>query len=291
MNIKIIQNLMNKRLWSCLLSTAFLAACYGPLEEYQRTTVDINDEKFYVVETKEEREQGKFSYMYSHVPSGAKINQMPNFCDMEGATLYVKMHNHSSINSDAFANIVMTTLEQNDFFGEIVTRTPTIYINVEPDLSEVSDTGERWYNTDDPLSIYQIKKRYPDPNLLILEVRMQEFAKYDPIVVTWDLIDPNGGRSILSLRESQAAWYWPADTQTKAMIDEFNFWLRRVKQYCDCDCGGEDLADIRQEIKKEKNIKETEEIKVVVKKTPSQEDVKITVKEKSSNNTKSLIYR
>jgi hypothetical protein len=264
---------MNKRLCLCLASLTFLAGCYAPLEEYQRNTVEIEDETFYVVETKEEREMGKYAYQYRHAPTIAKINKVPNLCS-KNAVLYVKIHNHSSINSDAFTNIVMTTLEDNEFFDEVVTRTPTIYINVEPDLFEETPSGIRWYDTDDPLSIYEIKKRYPDVNFLILEVRMQEFDRYDPLVVSWDLIDPNGGVSIASFRQSQAAWYWANDTQTKRMIKDFNHWFNTVNQYCECQCTIDSENDI---VVDEESDEDENSIKVIV--------------EKSGNYMKSLIYR
>lgn len=245
MNIKTILASMNKcyrgtLLTTLLLAFSMLAGCYGPLEEYQRTTVKIEDDEFYIVEGREAREEVKFDYMYKHVWPTAQVNKVINLCRKEGAILYVKIHNHSSINTDAFTDIVMTTLQKNVFFDEIITRTPTIYINTAPQLFEVLPDGRRWYDNDDPLTIGDIKNRYPDKPLLILEMRMQEFKKNEPLMVTLNLIDPDDNRSIVFFGKSQAAWYWAQDTQTEKIIDDFNHWFWYVDQYCKCNCSLEE---------------------------------------------------
>ena len=143
----------------------------------------------------------------------------------------------------------MSNLSRNCFFKKVVTREPTIYINVEPELYERLPDGSKWYDTDDPLTIRQIRHLYPDDELLILEVRMQQFKKTDPLVVTLNLIDPSDGSSIVLWRHARAVWYWEHDTQTASMMRDFNHWFESVDWYCTCKCNTKKEPEEREVIK------------------------------------------
>lgn len=181
----------------------------------------------------------RLDYLYNTLGPNARIKKTVNLCN-KADMLYVKMHNHSSLNSDEFMDIVMRTLERNTFFKEVVTREPTIYVNVEPELGERLPDGDMWYDADDPLTIGDIKQRYAHKNFLILEVRMQGFGEYEPLTVTASLIDPNTHSTIVMWREQRAVWYWIGGTQTDDMMEDINEWFANVDKFCECECNRED---------------------------------------------------
>lgn len=179
------------------------------------------------------------------------INKPINLCD-RGGLLYVKMHNHSSLSSAYFEDAVMVTLQHNHFFDRIVTREPTVYINVEPYSPEERDDDTLWYDTDDPLTVGQIRKMYPERDKLILEVHLQEFSKNEPIVMTLNLINPDDGSTIIFWRRSRAVWNRTEDMQAVPLIRDFNRWMNDVHHQCrmsEKGKGNDDEMEVEIEIK------------------------------------------
>lgn len=177
----------------------------------------------------------QYAALYADLGKQARVNKPINLCH-KNEVLYVKIHNHSSLNSDKFTDIVMSTLEKNRFFDEVVTRTPTIYINVVPEIAKKLPDGRLWYDLDDPLTIGQIKNLYPERNLMILEVRMQEFSPTGPLTVTVSLINAEDTSTLVVWRNSRNVWYSVEHTQVKDMMQDINRWLDKVKEICKCQC-------------------------------------------------------
>ena len=195
------------------------------------------------VEVEKERRPSFVAYQYSSIgtPLGSigeeiLIKKPVNLCTRRDI-LYVKMHNHSSLSSDYFEDAVMGTLQKNTFFSEIVTRQPTVFINVvPPEMGKRLPDGRVWYDEDDPLTIGQIKHLYPEDDLMILEVRLQEFSSSEPISITANLIDGYDGSTVLIWRSERAVWYRAEDMQAKKVMREFNKWLENVDEICECQC-------------------------------------------------------
>jgi hypothetical protein len=177
----------------------------------------------------------QYAVLFESLGKRAKVNKPINLCK-KSDVLYVKMHNHSSLDSYEFQDIVMSTLEENVFFDEVVTSQPTIYINVRPEIAKVLPDGGLWYDTDDPLTIGQIRQLYPEQGLMILEVRMQQLSKTGAIVVNVSLIDPSDGSTIVLWGNTRSVWYIVGDSPARSMMEDINTWLAGVDEICECQC-------------------------------------------------------
>lgn len=239
MNIKVTPFIVRN---ITLISLAMVAT--GCVNTAQFNNGHVNNEKSEFIDcvavTKKQSWHDQYKSFVNTHPY-ATINKPVDLCEKRDV-LYVKMHNHSSVSSAYFEDAVMVALQDNDLFRKVVTRQPTVYINVEPYSPQRLEDKRYWYDTDDPLTIAQIKKLYPEPGLLIMEVWLQEFATTSalakntnvtkPVGMTVNLIDPTDGSTIVFSQNSSNIGYYRQGMRSVSMVDAFTHWFDAVAASC-----------------------------------------------------------
>lgn len=113
-------------------------------------------------------------------------------------TLYVSMDMHGITDWYGYQDYVMESFRQLDFFGEVVTREPTIYVNTTPPVpTKRYDDKKAWFDVVDPVSYSQIVKQY-GPNVLIaktiLRNKTDDYGDTNGFFFQLQLIDPQTSR-------------------------------------------------------------------------------------------------
>lgn len=87
--------------------------------------------------------------------------------------VYLKMNNHSTINSDLYEDQLMKYLLKRKLFRKIITRSPSLYINMKPEeIVKVND--DYWFDRSDPLNNDQITRYFlKNKSGYILETYLQ----------------------------------------------------------------------------------------------------------------------
>ena len=87
--------------------------------------------------------------------------------------VYLKMNNHSTVNSDLYEDKLMKYLIDQQLFRKVITRSPTLYINVKSD--EIKKIHHKyWFDRTDPLNIEQIYRYFlKNKEGLVLETSLQ----------------------------------------------------------------------------------------------------------------------
>ena len=123
--------------------------------------------------------------------------------------IYLKMNNHSTINSDLFEDQLMKYLLKRRLFRKIVTRSPSLYINVERDeIKKVND--HYWFDRTDPLNIEQIELYYlRNKSGLVLEANLQgevpssnQYSLMNQLSFWIKLIDAKKGKVLFYARST-----------------------------------------------------------------------------------------
>lgn len=114
--------------------------------------------------------------------------------------LYVSTDMHGVLNWYGYQDYVMEAFRQLDFFDEVVTRQPTLFVNVLPPTpSKKFDNNTLWYDVDDPVSMSDILKQY-GPNVLVakalLRSKSSNFGDYNAYAFQLQLIDPVTSRVV-----------------------------------------------------------------------------------------------
>jgi hypothetical protein len=112
--------------------------------------------------------------------------------------LYVSTDMHGVIDWYGYQDYIMEAFRQLDFFGEVVTRQPTLYINTTPPLATKSyEDKSIWFDMVDPVSNRDILKQY-GPNVLIaksiLRNRSDDVGERGGFYYQLQLIDPSTSR-------------------------------------------------------------------------------------------------
>jgi hypothetical protein len=115
-------------------------------------------------------------------------------------TLYVSSDMHGIIDWYGYQDYVMEAFRQLDFFDEVITRPPTLYVNTTPPIPTKSyDANKKWYDMVDPVSMRDIVKQY-GPNVLVaktlLRSKSDDFGNTNAFYFQLQLIDPNTSRVV-----------------------------------------------------------------------------------------------
>lgn len=112
--------------------------------------------------------------------------------------LYVSTDMHGVLDWYGYQDYVMEALRQLDFFDEVVTRQPTLYVNTLPPIpTKEYDEKKLWYDVVDPVSLSEISRQY-GPHVLvaktILRSKSSDFGDFNAYSFQLQLIDPTTSR-------------------------------------------------------------------------------------------------
>jgi len=112
--------------------------------------------------------------------------------------LYVSTDMHGVLDWYGYQDYVMEAFRQLDFFDEVVTRQPTVFINATPQVAtKVYDEEKLWFDVNDPVSMTEITKQY-GPHVLIaktlLRSKSSDYGDFNAYSFQLQLIDPNTSR-------------------------------------------------------------------------------------------------
>lgn len=112
--------------------------------------------------------------------------------------LYVSTDMHGVLDWYGYQDYVMEAFRQLDFFDEIVTRQPTIFINATPQTATIAyDPKKLWFDVVDPVSMSEIVRQY-GPHVLVaktmLRSRSSDFGDFNAYSFQLQLIDPTTSR-------------------------------------------------------------------------------------------------
>jgi hypothetical protein len=108
--------------------------------------------------------------------------------------LYVSTDMHGVINWYGYQDYVMEAFRQLNFFDEVITREPTLYVNTSPPRpTKRYDEHKFWYDMVDPLSLSDILTQY-GPNVLVAKVilrnKTDDLGDLNSFYFQLQLIDP-----------------------------------------------------------------------------------------------------
>lgn len=112
-------------------------------------------------------------------------------------TLYVSTDMHGAIDWYAYQDYIMEAFRQLDFFDDVITRPPTLYVNTTPPKpTKVISKDKFWFDMTDPVSYPNISKNY-GPNVMvakaILRNRTDELGTLNAYTFQLQLVDPKTG--------------------------------------------------------------------------------------------------
>lgn len=155
--------------------------------------------------------------------------------------VYVKMNNHSTMNSDIYENYIMHAINKMQFFKKVVTKPPTIYINTEPNEISKTPANEDWFDRVDSQSIHDLRQVYGRTgDFLIAETTLREIVSeqsYFSSLPSWShdiifdlkFIDPNTGKTLF-YKNSYDSNYNGIDLSiVDSVIHEAKHWLNANK--------------------------------------------------------------
>lgn len=114
--------------------------------------------------------------------------------------LYVQVEMHGTAEWYAYQDYIMTAFREFDFFHEVVTRRPTVYVNtLPPTPALVMDKDLVWYDVTDKTPVRVLKQEYGS-NFLIAQATLRDtsgnFNDRGAYYFQLKLIDPQTGKVV-----------------------------------------------------------------------------------------------
>lgn len=107
------------------------------------------------------------------VNQGVDTNQLKK-------VLYVQTEMHGVINWNTYEDTVMNGLRELNFFEEVVTRKPTIYINTTPPLATPTINKDKpWFDMNKPAPYQVLSEQYGDHYLIAIATLRNQSAELD----------------------------------------------------------------------------------------------------------------
>ena len=169
---------------------------------------------------------GYYHQLKRHDNVSLVINKPVN-TDQFRDVVYVKMNNHSSVNSYEFQDYTMRAFEGIGFFDKVVTSEPTAYINTGPIVGQ-NIAGKTWYETSDPVDIKSLRGRYE--NFVIAEVTLREDKpsqgkRIKNLSFEIKFIDPNNGQTLSIISSQGRSWGGVDKTLVNPVLNTTRDWL------------------------------------------------------------------
>lgn len=109
------------------------------------------------------------------VNQGVDTNQMRK-------VLYVQTEMHGVVNWNTYEDAVMNGLRELNFFDEVVTRKPTIYINTSPnENTPIALKDKHWFDVNQPAPYQALSKQYGDHFLIAQVTLRNQSAEVDDL--------------------------------------------------------------------------------------------------------------
>jgi hypothetical protein len=109
-------------------------------------------------------------------------------------TLYVSTDMAGVLDWMGYQDYVMEAFRQLNFFDEVVTRQPTLFVNTTPQTpTKIYDDKDLWFDVVDPVSLSEIARQY-GPHVLVaktlLRSKSADYGDFKSYVFQLQLIDP-----------------------------------------------------------------------------------------------------
>lgn len=96
--------------------------------------------------------------------------------------LYVQTEMHGVINWNTYEDTVMNSFRELNFFDEVVTRKPTIYINTTPPVSTAITLKDKvWFDMNQPAPYQVMGQQYGDQYLIAKATLRNQSAEVDDL--------------------------------------------------------------------------------------------------------------